>query len=131
MTRGGSHSARSAWIEILCSRIFLALSAGRTPQGVRGLKSPSFCALTGTSLSHSARSAWIEIKSFAAGTNYLERSHSARSAWIEMYLQFFKLVGDVSHSARSAWIEIFCKLIGHYFYFGRTPQEVRGLKWYP
>ena len=33
-----SHPARGAWIEIFCFRFACGLLAGRTPQGVRGLK---------------------------------------------------------------------------------------------
>ena len=56
-----SHPARGAWIEMemLCKE--LDDIAGRTPQGVRGLKSSKYCVSCVMKLSHPARGAWIEI----------------------------------------------------------------------
>ena len=58
------------------------MSAGRTPQGVRGLKLLEAVPLRWGVGSHSARSAWIETGSDAVD-GALNLSHSARSAWIE------------------------------------------------
>ena len=55
-----SHSARSAWIETFWKRGLAMSSAGRTPQGVRGLKLQRRPRRNGGRQSHSARSAWIE-----------------------------------------------------------------------
>ena len=46
MKRGGEHEA----------------DGGRTPQGVRGLKSELFVDLCKVGMSHPARGAWIEIQ---------------------------------------------------------------------
>ena len=78
-----SHSAWSAWIEILTLWVMLTKN-----------------------LSHSAWSAWIEmtgLDKIALRT----MSHSAWSAWIEIQSYYAQIeTGDRSHSAWSAWIEI-------------------------
>ena len=56
---------------------------GRTPRGVRGLKSCVVeCGPSGR-LSHPSRGAWIEIALLVVSTN-CERSHPSRGAWIEI-----------------------------------------------
>ena len=55
-----SHPARGAWIEIVLAAQRQA-PAGRTPQGVRGLKSRRPCGRRSGNTSHPARGAWIEI----------------------------------------------------------------------
>ena len=55
-----SHSAWSAWIEILVSIVITSIRRCRTPHGVRGLKSNVSCVHI-LKASHSAWSAWIEI----------------------------------------------------------------------
>ena len=57
-----SHPARGAWIEIGRGQLTDALHAGRTPQGVRGLKCQPPIAVAYRAESHPARGAWIEIK---------------------------------------------------------------------
>ena len=56
-----SHPARGAWIEICQVGEALSCKAGRTPQGVRGLKCYKDFIGFRQSLSHPARGAWIEI----------------------------------------------------------------------
>ena len=57
--------------------------AGRTPHGVRGLK--SLMSLQGLSASP---------------------SHPSRGAWIEMIQQISETMGITSHPSRGAWIEM-------------------------
>ena len=80
--------------------------AGRTPQGVRGLKCYMAGLLLQTDVSHPARGAWIEINDAGVQRGGRAGSHPARGAWIEISL--WTLVSGV---------------LG-----GRTPQGVRGLK---
>ena len=56
-----SHPARGAWIEMRRSLTDGGKSNGRTPHGVRGLKSDGTVDLVLTDPSHPARGAWIEI----------------------------------------------------------------------
>ena len=76
---------------------------GRTPQGVRGLKS----GLTGcrAAWSHPARGAWIEI-GIQRIDGRTRKSHPARGAWIEIRDNAINAGGATSHPARGAWIEI-------------------------
>ena len=62
-TTCGSHSARSAWIEIDLEDVIYEVVESRTPHGVRGLKSDEVEDMRKRGMSHSARSAWIEILS--------------------------------------------------------------------
>ena len=59
-----SHPARGAWIEISPTRYTSILQAGRTPQGVRGLKYDEAGEPAAVSVSHPARGAWIEMSSY-------------------------------------------------------------------
>ena len=59
--------------------------AGRTPQGVRGLKLAYGQDRYRHLLSHPARGAWIEIKVLCPYCGS-EMSHPARGAWIEIRL---------------------------------------------
>ena len=59
-----SHPARGAWIEIHRVRDEGFNLAGRTPQGVRGLKYSIYSLLILCNMSHPARGAWIEMKSW-------------------------------------------------------------------
>ena len=56
-----SHPARGAWIEIYLAGQRPTRPGGRTPQGVRGLKSGADGRGKGSDPSHPARGAWIEI----------------------------------------------------------------------
>ena len=77
---------------------------GRTPQGVRGLKS-----------------------SVSNESGDLLASHPARGAWIEICCPFPLMMASVSHPARGAWIEIAVTITKN-AELCRTPQGVRGLK---
>ena len=126
--------------------------AGRTPQGVRGLKYTGSCFLTRSSSSHPARGAWIEMAIRAPARTGSAGSHPARGAWIEIScgcvasnaltcrtpqgVRGLKFSGNnrrtpvcESHPARGAWIEIpaLQKLVSPLA--SRTPQGVRGLKY--
>ena len=80
--------------------------SGRTPHGVRGLKSFSRRTIRRISLSHPARGAWIEIFQLFC-TIVILKSHPARGAWIEIYKDYgLTLTVTKSHPARGAWIEI-------------------------
>ena len=56
-----SHPARGAWIEIDSIHAFIAKQCGRTPHGVRGLKSGITTIVCLNFRSHPARGAWIEM----------------------------------------------------------------------
>ena len=56
-----SHPARGAWIEIFSTLKVPISIPGRTPHGVRGLKSLLSAPCVVQSWSHPARGAWIEI----------------------------------------------------------------------
>ncbi len=58
-----SHPSRGAWIEISALRIGARAFQGRTPRGVRGLKSQWPDGMPVVPLSHPSRGAWIEISS--------------------------------------------------------------------
>ena len=101
-----SHPARGAWIEMLRRCGGWTVWSGRTPRGVRGLKSRG--RRTGESRScrtprgvrglkyrprgaddegrgsHPARGAWIEIKCLSNREGQVTTSHPARGAWIEI-----------------------------------------------
>ena len=104
-------------------------SGGRTPHGVRGLKSLSGLGTVDGAKSHPTRGAWIEI-SHDRGETEVYQSHPTRGAWIEIGLRPWcpastgsrtphgvrglKWVARVrqlprpeSHPTRGAWIEIF------------------------
>ena len=57
---------------------------GRTPRGVRGLKSLGYPQIHTRCPSHPSRGAWIEI---CVGNKSIhnKRSHPSRGAWIEMF----------------------------------------------
>jgi len=57
-----SHPAWGAWIEIRKGFTTRVNTCGRTPHGVRGLKSSIRCPKMPLTLSHPAWGAWIEIK---------------------------------------------------------------------
>ena len=57
---------------------------GRTPHGVRGLKSGSYTALYGPLVSHPTRGAWIEMRDHEAAPHRQPPSHPTRGAWIEI-----------------------------------------------
>ena len=57
---------------------------GRTPQGVRGLKSAHEDIRLQREKSHPARGAWIEIIPSAFVYGFIGSSHPARGAWIEI-----------------------------------------------
>ena len=56
---------------------------GRTPHGVRGLKSPDIGECEAFFASHPARGAWIEIRPLRV-QRLARGSHPARGAWIEI-----------------------------------------------
>ena len=58
-------------------------NVGRTPQGVRGLKSGWRRRARRRSWSHPARGAWIEID-ISGDPRFRISSHPARGAWIEI-----------------------------------------------
>ena len=144
-----SHPARGAWIEISFLPAYCRAGAGRTPQGVRGLKFrgcvPYIFLMRRTpqgvrglkfnhvadagldGVSHPARGAWIEI-CVAMRTYRATLSHPARGAWIEIYAQAQLINGTQSHPARGAWIEMQSSRSRFEDRFCRTPQGVRGLK---
>ena len=62
---GESHPTRGAWIEMIGNEGIAAMSTGRTPHGVRGLKSYAAASVSVSNASHPARGAWIEISKFA------------------------------------------------------------------
>ena len=62
----------------------LADRFGRTPQGVRGLKSGYRKQKLAVSVSHPARGAWIEIWRQMVCRTSGRRSHPARGVWIEI-----------------------------------------------
>ena len=102
-----SHPARGAWIEIT----FTEDDARRWTK------------------SHPARGAWIEIENrerFIGGS----RSHPARGAWIEIRQVELLQLSGASHPARGAWIEIDSGSKEYKDMSGRTPQGVRGLKYW-
>ena len=101
-----SHPARGAWIEI---------------DEANEAKSPM--------QSHPARGAWIEIAVTHIGYVY-DGSHPARGAWIEITQPILTWTGSESHPARGAWIEMFNGYLYIHIPYGRTPQGVRGLKYY-
>ena len=80
-------------------------SRGRTPHGVRGLKSTQTRHVRRRHESHPSRGAWIEIPRTAL-TPYPTSSHPSRGAWIEINR-------PGRRCARAP---------------GRTPHGVRGLK---
>ena len=59
-----SHPSRGAWIEISIAQLFADLDDGRTPRGVRGLKSYESISISGRTGSHPSRGAWIEMEAF-------------------------------------------------------------------
>ena len=83
-----SHPARGAWIEIFSTMMAEWLWEGRTPQGVRGLKSATSRSAASCRVSHPARGAWIEIITLTEPSAEAE-SHPARGAWIEIYSRMF------------------------------------------
>ena len=103
-----SHPARGAWIEMFISVSWTEEYIGRTPQGVRGLKFRRWHCRPPLRRSHPARGAWIEI--FAPHPD----GHNK----------------NPSHPARGAWIEIVIHLLAAMDMDGRTPQGVRGLKFF-
>ena len=78
---------------------------GRTPRGVRGLKSPLRLQHRTRRRSHPARGAWIEIHFFIHNA-LLTLSHPARGAWIEIVYPWYPYDAPQSHPARGAWIEM-------------------------
>ena len=56
-----SHPSRGAWIEIFVALHTNSKEDGRTPHGVRGLKSRAVHPGVAIYLSHPSRGAWIEI----------------------------------------------------------------------
>ena len=145
-----SHPARGAWIEISGAGRAPYRASGRTPQGVRGLKSDFF---------HPHRGNGRRTPQGVRGLKYqilramgdIAQSHPARGAWIEIpYARRAKNTGAcrtpqgvrglksqqpaalpgraASHPARGAWIEILCCSTCLLLSQSRTPQGVRGLK---
>ena len=57
-----SHPSRGAWIEIYKAARLMGYEVGRTPRGVRGLKSQVVEAGPYRRMSHPSRGAWIEIQ---------------------------------------------------------------------
>ena len=81
-------------------------SRGRTPHGVRGLKSiwDSVDAISGAS--HPSRGAWIEI-CVPSPHHIGGQSHPSRGAWIEIQTNLYQRMAlNPSHPSRGAWIEI-------------------------
>ena len=60
-----------------------ALALGRTPHGVRGLKSAAIFTAVTLFASHPSRGAWIEI-SESGEDHIMAWSHPSRGAWIEI-----------------------------------------------
>ena len=56
-----SHPSRGAWIEMMLPTVSCTAAAGRTPRGVRGLKSAWLHGRHPRSRSHPSRGAWIEM----------------------------------------------------------------------
>ena len=65
-----SHPVRGAWIEIKKDNLITIVLYGRTPSGVRGLKSAKEYFKKEKEKSHPVRGAWIEISKFAGHSNY-------------------------------------------------------------
>ena len=101
-----SHPARGAWIEISMQAALERYMVGRTPQGVRGLKSARDELLVLRIRSHPARGAWIEILSIAKAASQPIESHPARGAWIEMLHGGRRILHRKSHPATGGWIEM-------------------------
>ena len=109
-------------------------SRGRTPHGVRGLKSRTAFASQPHPLSHPSRGAWIEIRWTCWCATRRRRSHPSRGAWIEICRRpkasglrpVAPLTG--SHPSRGAWIEIRSPTPSTTCSPSRTPHGVRGLK---
>ena len=58
-------------------------------------------------------------------------SHPARGAWIEIRLSVLAFgMPILSHPARGAWIEIIARVMNIMGTASRTPQGVRGLKFF-
>ena len=125
------------------------MPAGRTPHGVRGLKSDDRAQVRVGIASHPSRGAWIEITvAVSCGVSctshpsrgawieialrqlsaYVRRSHPSRGAWIEIgTMQYISRLSIKSHPSRGAWIEIRSSRV--VLWRGcRTPHGVRGLK---
>ncbi len=84
------------------------MTHGRTPRGVRGLKSRRHLTVQLPRTSHPSRGAWIEIKILPLSP-LKKVSHPSRGAWIEI-----DMGEDVDNCPTS-----------------RTPRGVRGLKLRP
>ena len=84
----GSHPARGAWIEMMLIIAFGGTEAGRTPHGVRGLKSLYDYIITRLCrcrTPHGVRG--LKSDGSMRGSMPLS-SHPARGAWIEIALLY-------------------------------------------
>ena len=123
-----SHPSRGAWIEIWLSVNGSRAVCGRTPHGVRGLKSQTKAEITPSIESHPSRGAWIEMWSISArrcpATS--RTPHGVRG--LKLSVQGTEEGTRPSHPSRGAWIE----MTSHACWptsASRTPHGVRGLKY--
>ena len=79
-----SHPTRGAWIEIEMCPAGAHIQLGRTPPGVRGLKSGYVQIDNECVGSHPTRGAWIEIPIIYDSNATSVLSHPTRGAWIEI-----------------------------------------------
>ena len=100
---------------------------GRTPQGVRGLKY-RFCKFLQEVIGRTPQGVrGLKLIGLAvSATRHL--SHPARGAWIEIITFAYHKLRCASHPARGAWIEIAFRNANSASSRRRTPQGVRGLK---
>ena len=125
---GRSHPARGAWIEIRRPAYAWRFSAGRTPQGVRGLKY-----LLSARLLPGGRRTPQGVRGLKSPMLGGWPSGTCRTPQgvrgLKCSLVRVAVVGvNVSHPARGAWIEIRPMSRPTPTSTGRTPQGVRGLK---
>ena len=124
-----SHPSRGAWIEIKTTNRVSSRIRGRTPHGVRGLKSDphKWMRLAGSRTPHGVRGLKFHrrhdaiakqrrtphgvrgLKSWQGrqGHRVLPESHPSRGAWIEIKTKASRNHGiSGSHPSRGAWIEM-------------------------
>ena len=102
--------------------------AGRTPHGVRGLKYRPRNRRQPHRPSHPSRGAWIEIWATTGAWACSRRRtpHGVRGLKLLSYQH--QLLVQVSHPSRGAWIEITPRTPNSALSSSRTPHGVRGLK---
>ncbi len=111
VTEVPSQPTRAAWIEMLPALAFLSSALGRSPLGLRGLKSYTNHVTVTKSPSQPTRAAWIEIEKELKAVQAELASQPTRAAWIEICNFPVQCLAARSQPTRAAWIEIFqCRL---------------------